>query len=253
MRALLLATAMATGLGLAAAVQAQEETPTIAHRAWSFDGVFGAFDRGAAQRGFQVYKEVCSVCHSLNLLAYRNLEEIGFTPDEVKAIAAQVQVTDGPNDQGEMFQRPGKPADHFKPPFANDQAARVANNGALPPDLSLMVKARKGGPDYAYAILTGFVEPPAGYKVNEGMYYNAAFPGHQIAMPPPLSEGAVTYADGTNATALQMAHDVVTFLAWAADPNLETRHRVGVKVILYVLALTGLFFAVKRRVWASVH
>lgn len=253
MRAILLGAALAIGLGLAVVAQAQEETLAIPHQTWSFDGVFGTFDRGAAQRGFQVYKDVCSVCHSLNLLAYRNLEEIGFTPDEVKAIAAQVQVTDGPNDQGEMFQRPGKPADHFKPPFANEQAARVANNGALPPDLSLMVKARKGGPDYAYAVLTGFVEPPAGYKVAQGMYYNAAFPGHQIAMPPPLSEGAVTYDDGTEATVPQMAHDVVTFLAWAADPNLEARHRVGVKVILYLVLLTALLYAVKRKVWAAVH
>lgn len=253
MRAILLGAALAIGLGLAVVAPAQEETPAIPHQTWSFDGVFGTFDRGAAQRGYEVYEDVCSLCHSLNLLYYRNLEELGFTPDEVKAIAALVQVTDGPNDQGEMFQRPGKPSDRFKPPFANDQAARVANNGALPPDLSLIVKARKGGPDYVYAVLTGFQDAPAGFKMNTGMYYNAAFPGHQIAMPPPLSEGAVTYIDGTQATVPQMAHDVVTFLAWAADPSLETRHRVGVKVILYLVLLTALLYAVKRKVWATVH
>jgi ubiquinol-cytochrome c reductase cytochrome c1 subunit len=252
MRANLLGAAFALGLGLAASAQAQEAA-AIPHEPWSFDGIFGSFDRGAAQRGFQVYKGICSVCHSLDLLYYRNLEELGFTPDEVKAIAAEVQVTDGPNDQGEMFQRPGKPSDHFKPPFANEQAARVANNGALPPDLSLIVKARKGGPDYVYAVLTGFQDAPAGFKLNAGMFYNTAFPGHQIAMPPPLSEGAVTYDDGTQATVPQMAHDVVTFLAWAAEPNLETRHRVGVKVVVYLLVLTGLLYAVKRKVWASVH
>ncbi len=252
MRANLLGAALALGLGLAASAQAQEAA-AVPHQSWSFDGIFGSFDRGAVQRGFQVYKGICSVCHSLDLLYYRNLEELGFTPDEVKAIAAEVQVTDGPNDQGEMFQRPGKPSDRFKPPFANDQAARVANNGALPPDLSLIVKARKGGPDYVYAVLTGFQDAPAGFKMNAGMFYNAAFPGHQIAMPPPLSDGAVTYDDGTQATVPQMAHDAVTFLAWAAEPNLETRHRVGVKVILYLFVLTGLLYAVKRKVWASVH
>ena len=252
MRANLLGAALALGLGLAASAQAQEAA-AIPHQIWSFDGVFGTFDRGAAQRGFQVYKGICSVCHSLNQLYYRNLEEIGFTPDEVKAIAAEVQVTDGPNDQGEMYQRPGKPSDRFKAPFANEQAARAANNGALPPDLSLIVKARAGGPDYAYAILTGFQDAPAGFKMSQGMYYNKAFPGHQIAMPPPLTEDAVTYDDGTKAAVPQMAHDVVTFLTWAAEPDLEARHRVGVKVILYLLALTGLLYAVKRRVWASVH
>ncbi len=168
-------------------------------------------------------------------------------------MAASVQVEDGPNDQGQMFQRPGKPSDRFKAPFANEQAARFANNGALPPDLSLIVKAREGGPDYVYAILTGFTAPPAGFTMNQGMNYDLAFAGHQIAMPPPLSEGVVTYTDGTKATVPQMAHDVVTFLSWAANPELEARHRIGVKTMIFLVVLTGLLYAVKRKVWADVH
>jgi ubiquinol-cytochrome c reductase cytochrome c1 subunit len=246
------ATALVCAIGWAAS--AADEGAQIQHESWSFYGIFGTFDRAAEQRGFQVYKDVCSNCHSLNLLAYRDLAEIGLTPDQVKAVAASVQVQDGPNDQGQMFERPGKPSDAFKAPFANEEAARVANNGALPPDLSLIVKARAGGPDYVYSILTDFVEkPPADVQMAQGMYYDTAFPGHQIAMPPPLSDGVVTYTDGTQATVPQMAHDVVTFLSWAANPELETRHRVGVKTIIFLVILTGLLYAVKRKVWADVH
>jgi len=232
---------------------AAEEGPAVAEQHWPFQGLFGTYDRAAAVRGLQVYRDVCSTCHSLSLIAYRNLEDLGLSEDDVKAIAAAATVTDGPNDQGDMFDRPGRPSDRFVKPFPNDQAARVANNGALPPDLSLMVKARKGGPDYVYGILTGFSEPPAGVTIPDGMYYNAAFPGHQIAMPPPLSDGAVTYPDGTEATVDQMSHDVVSFLAWTAEPELETRHRMGVKTILFLIVLTGMFYAWKRKVWAEVH
>ncbi|MFZ5792222.1 MAG: cytochrome c1 [Pseudomonadota bacterium] len=230
-----------------------EEEIELPRQRWSFEGFFGTFDQAAQQRGFQVYKEVCAACHSLSLVAYRNLEQIGFSEDEVKAIAAQYNVTDGPNDQGEMFERPARPSDHFVPPFPNPQAARAANNGALPPDLSLIVKARKGGADYIYGLLTGFTEPPADMQIAEGMNYNKVFPGHQIAMPPPLSEGAVTYADGTKATVEQMAHDVTTFLAWTAEPELDARKRMGVKTILFLIVLTGMLYAVKRKVWAEVH
>jgi ubiquinol-cytochrome c reductase cytochrome c1 subunit len=253
MRTTLFAAAAALGLALAMGAEAADEAGALAHQTWSFGGIFGTFDQKAAQRGFQVYKEICSNCHSLKELYYRNLEEIGLTEDQVKAIAAEVKVTDGPNDQGEMFERPGKPSDHFKAPFANDQAARAANGGGLPPDLSLIVKGREGGPDYVYAILTGFTQPPAGFKVTEGTFYNAAFPGHLIKMPPPLTDGAVTYADKTKATVPQMAHDVVTFLTWAAEPELDTRHRLGVKVMIFLLVLAGLLYAVKRKVWAEVH
>jgi ubiquinol-cytochrome c reductase cytochrome c1 subunit len=238
-------------LGTPAARAAEAEALPAEH--WSFDGIFGTYDRAALRRGFQVYKEICSACHSMNLLHYRNLQAIGYSEDEVKKIAASVQVTDGPNDQGEMYERPGRPSDPFKAPFPNDQAARAANNGALPPDLSLIVKARKGGPNYTHAILTGFGEPPADMKMADGMNYNKYFPGHQIAMPPPLSEGAVTYADGTKATVDQMSLDVSNFLAWASEPNLEERHFTGVKTVLFLIVLTALLYGVKRKIWAAVH
>src|SRR5713101_4702668 len=163
--------------------RAQEEAPRPPHQVWSFEGVFGTYDRAALQRGFQVYKEVCAACHAVKHLAFRDLAEIGYSEDQVKGIAAQVQVTDGPNDSGEMFQRAGRPSDPIPGPFANDQAARAANNGALPTDLSLVTKARDGGADYVYAILTGFKDAPAGMKMNPNMYYNPMFTGHQIAMP----------------------------------------------------------------------
>jgi ubiquinol-cytochrome c reductase cytochrome c1 subunit len=232
----------------------EEEAPKPPHQQWSFEGVFGTYDEAALQRGFQVYKEVCSACHPVKHLYYRDLTEIGYSEDQVKGIAAQAQVTDGPNDQGEMFQRPAKPSDPIVAPFPNDQAARAANNGALPPDLSLIVKQREGGPDYVYAILTGFKDAPAGFKMNVNMYYNEYFQGHQIAMPPPLtSDGQVTYADGTKATVPQMAHDAVTFLAWASEPNLNERHRMGAKVILFLVIAAGVFYAAKRKIWADLH
>ena len=232
---------------------AADENPRLPRQQWSFDGVFGTYDRASAQRGFQVYKEVCSVCHPVKHLYFRNLTEIGYSEDEVKAIAAGYQVTDGPNDQGQMFQRPGRPSDPIPGPFPNDQAARAANNGALPPDQSLIVKARPGGPDYVYGILTGYKEPPAGFKLLDGMNYNEYFPGHQIAMPPPLSDNAVTFTDGTPATVPQMAHDVTTFLTWAAEPNLDDRHRTGFKVIMFLIVAAGVFYAAKRKIWAPIH
>ena len=220
---------------------------------WSFSGLFGTFDRGSLQRGFQVYNEVCAACHSVRLLAYRNLMDIGFTEDQVKKIAAAKEVTDGPNDEGEMFKRPARPSDRFVKPFPNEQAARAGNNGAFPPDLTLMTKARVGGADYLHALLTGYKQPPKDKKVAEGMSYNLYFSGNQIAMAPPLSEGAVEYADKTKATVAQMAHDVTTFLSWAAEPELEWRKRMGVKVILFLLILTGLLYGVKRKVWSELH
>ncbi len=237
----------------AGSVQAAEDNKPPA-RDWSFDGMFGTFDRGAVQRGFQVYQEVCSGCHSLKLVAYRNLTGIGLGEDQIKAIAAEFEVTDGPNDEGEMFQRPAKSSDRFIKPFANDNAARAANNGALPPDLSLVIKARKGGADYVHALLTGYKEePPAGVKLSEGMNYNAYFPGNQIAMAPPVADDAVEYADGTKATADQIAADVTTFLTWAAEPELEERKRLGIKVLLFLVVLTAMMYALKRQVWSDQH
>jgi ubiquinol-cytochrome c reductase cytochrome c1 subunit len=260
MRKLVVTLAASAALAASLAVlpaQAQDASPEaeikLPTQSWSFDGVFGTFDPAARQRGFQVFKEVCSACHSLNYVHYRDLADIGFSEDEIKAIAASVQVTDGPNDQGEMFERAGRPYDKWKAPFANANAARAANNGALPPDLSLITKAREDGPNYVYGILTGFADAPAGMKMMDGMNYNKYFPGHQIGMPQPLTADRVTYADGTKATIEQESHDVVTFLAWAAEPNLEMRHRIGLKVMIFLLLLSGILYAVKRKVWRDVH
>jgi ubiquinol-cytochrome c reductase cytochrome c1 subunit len=253
MRKLLLSTAAALLLATGAARAAEEIDLPEEH--WSWQGIFGTYDQAALQRGFQVYKDVCSACHSMNLLAYRNLAGIGLSDDQIKDVAASVQITDGPNDEGEMFERPGMPSDRFKPPFPNEQAARAANNGALPPDLSLITKARLGGADYVHALMTGYVEPPADFKMNEGMNYNKYFAAgaHQIAMPPPLAEGAVTYADGTEATVEQMSRDVATFLTWAAEPELEARKRMGVKTILFLVVFAGMLYATKRKIWSKVH
>jgi len=233
---------------------------------WSFDGPFGMYDRASLQRGFQVYKEVCSACHSLNRVSFHALSSDNggngfFTDPQVKAIAAGYKVPAGPNDKGETVDangtpltRPGIPADHFPPPFANEQAARTANNGALPPDLSIITKARAGGPDYVYSIVTGFHQkPPAGFTVLPNKYYNPYFNGWNISMPPPLSANQVTYSDGTKATVEQMAHDVVTFLSWAAEPTMENRKRIGFGVMLFLIAFAGLLYLSYRRVWADIH
>jgi ubiquinol-cytochrome c reductase cytochrome c1 subunit len=245
--------ALALGLGLTSGARAAGEMVPPPNVDFSHEGIFGTFDRAAAQRGFQVYKEVCSACHAMSLLSYRNLQALGFSEDEVKAIAAQYEVTAGPNDAGEMFQRAAVPADRFRSPFPNEQAARASNNGALPPDLSLMAKARPHGEEYINAFLTGYVDPPADVTVPEGQYYNKYFPGHLVGMPPILQPDGVTYADGTAATPEQMAHDVSVFLTWAAEPHLEARKQMGVKVILFLLVFTGMMYAVKRKVWADVH
>jgi ubiquinol-cytochrome c reductase cytochrome c1 subunit len=232
---------------------AASEAPVPPAQSWSFSGPFGTYDRAALQRGFQVYKDVCAACHSLRHVYYRDLAALGYNEDEIKAIAASVEVQDGPNDQGEMFTRPGRPYDRFKSPFPNDNAARAANNGAFPPDLSVITKARPHGHDYLYALMTGYKEPPADMKMTEGMMYNTAFAGHQIAMPPPLSEGSLEYKDGTKATIPQMAKDVTVFLAWAAEPEMEERKRLGYKVLLFLVVLTGVLYAAMRRVWSKVH
>ncbi len=248
------------GLTGAAGALAAGDAPVPPAQEWSHGGVnspfsmFKTFDRASLQRGFQVYKEVCSACHSMDLLAYRNLEEIGFTEEEVKAIAAQYEIQDKtPNDQGELVTRPGIPADHFKNPFPNKQAAAAANNGKAPPDLSLIVKARSHHEDYIYALLTGYAEAPADHPVPEGTYYNKYFPGHAIAMAPPIYPDGITYGDGTKATVEQQAKDVTTFLAWAAEPHLESRRQTGIMVMLFLVVFAGLMYAAKRRVWADAH
>jgi len=241
------------------AVLAEEPEAKLPNREWGFQGPFGTYDRAAAQRGFQVYKEVCSACHSLNYLYYRNLEDLGLTENQVKGIAAEFQVPDI-GDDGSSIDRPAKPSDHFKKPFANELAAAAANNGKAPPDLSVMVKARVGGPNYVFGILTGYVpfdklkpEQVKEFNVSKDDNFNTYYPGHRIAMPPPLADGKVTYADGTKNTLDQEASDVVEFLAWASEPHLEDRNRTGVRVILFLLAMAGFLYAVKRQVWADKH
>lgn len=243
----------AGGLLAAGAAQAAGEAEHPHDMSWPHEGIFGTFDRPAVQRGFQVYREVCAACHGVKYLAFRNLADVGYNEDQIKAIAAEYTVTDGPNDQGEMFERAGIPSDRVPPPYPNDEAAAVANGGKAPPDLSLVVKAREGGEDYLYSLLVGYEEePPADVEVPEGGYYNPYFGGHIIAMPQPLSDEQVTYADGTPATVAQMSADVTEFLAWVAEPKLEERKRTGLMAMLFMIVLTGLLFAWKRKIWADV-
>jgi ubiquinol-cytochrome c reductase cytochrome b/c1 subunit len=227
------------------------------------------------QRGLKVYKEVCSACHSLSYIAFRNLADPGgpgFSSAQAAAFASEYKIKDGPNDQGDMFDRPGRVADYFPSPFPNEQAARAANGGAAPPDLSLITKARsyergfpkfifdfftqfqEQGPNYVSAILQGFEDkPPAGVTIPEGSYYNKYFPGHAIKMPKPLSDGQVTFDDGSPATVAQYAHDVSTFLMWTAEPHMEARKRIGLQVFVFLILLTGLLYYTKKKVWADAH
>ena len=223
---------------------------------WSFKGFIGKFDRASLQRGYQVYTEVCASCHSMQYLSYRNLAEPGgpeFSEAEAKAIASNFEVTDGPNNDGEMFTRPAKLSDKFVNPYQNTQEAKVSNGGAYPPDMSVLVKARNGGANYIYSVLLGYDEPPSDMTIDDGVYYNKYIPGNKIMMPNPLSEGLVEYNDGTKATPEQMAKDVVTFLAWAAEPHLEARHKIGFKAIIYLIIATLLAYFSMRRIWSRIE
>ncbi len=223
---------------------------------WSFKGLFGKFDRGSLQRGYQVYTEVCASCHSMKYLSYRNLSEKGgpeFSVAEAKAIAASFEVTDGPNADGEMFQRPAKLSDKFVMPYENVKAAQAANGGAYPPDMSVLVKARGGGVDYIYSLLQGYEDAPDGVMLDEGVYYNKYMYGNKIKMSAPLSDGIVEYGDGTIASVDQMSKDVTTFLMWAAEPHLETRHRMGFKAIVYLIILTILVYFSMKKIWSRVE
>ena len=223
---------------------------------WSFKGITGKFDRAALQRGYQVYTEVCASCHSMRLLSYRNLGEEGgpeFSVEQVKAIAGNFEIEDGPNAEGEMFMSPGRPSDKFASPYPNIQAATAANGGAYPPDMSVLVKSRKGGADYIYSVLMGYEDPPADFKLDEGVYYNKYMEGKKIKMSNPLSEGIVTYADGTKATEIQMAKDITTFLTWSAEPHLEARHKTGVRVIIFLIILTVLVYLSMQRLWSRIN
>ncbi len=259
---------------LASGAIAAEAGPTPPRQKWSFSGPFGMYDRAQLQRGFKVYREVCQACHGLSLVSFRNLAEPGgpgYTVAQAAAVAAEYKVQDGPNDSGEMFERDGRPADRFPKPFANDNAARAANGGALPPDLSVIAKARtyergfpwflidiftqyqEQGPDYLTALLKGYADPPAGMQMPAGMSYNTYFPGHMIGMPNPLQDGQIAYDDGAPQTIDQYAKDVTAFLMWTAEPHLEARKRIGFQVMIFLVVFAGLLYFTKKKVWSDVH
>lgn len=219
---------------------------------WHHDGMFGQFDKAQLQRGFQVYTQVCAACHSMEKLSYRNLSALGYNEAELKAIARNNMVIDGPNDEGDMFERPGLPSDRFVSPFANKQAAGYANNGAVPPDFSLIAKARHGGANYIYGILTGYEEGHED-KLLDGQYWNRYMPGHVIAMAPPLMDGQVAYEDESPQTVDQYSKDVSAFLAWASDPHATERKQLGLKILIFLLVFAGVMYATKKKIWADKH
>ncbi len=237
-------------------VFSSEDTNKLLSTDWSFKGFTGKFDRASLQRGYQVYTEVCASCHSMKFLSYRNLTEKGgpeFSKEQTEAIAANFEVTDGPNNDGDMFMRPAKLSDKFVKPYENIQQAKASNGGAYPPDMSVLVKARSGGANYVYSVLLGYDDPPSDIIIEDGVYYNTYMTGNKIMMPNPLSEGLVEYNDGTIATEEQMAKDVVTFLSWAAEPHLEARHKIGFKAIIYLIILTILAYLSMRRLWSRIE
>lgn len=278
-RPFLLSAALAFGLGAASSAFAQEggaaaENPLPPKQHWSFSGPFGTYDTQQLQRGYQVYKQVCANCHSMKDVAFRNLSDPGgpeFSPSQVKALAETFKVVDGVDDSGQPAERPGRPSDYFPSPFANEAAARAANGGALPPDMSVLAKARsfemggvwfmttpftqyqEEGPDYIHALLNGYKEkPPEGVKLPDGKYYNTYFPGHAISMPPPLSDGLVDYTDGSPKTVEQYSHDIAAFLQWAAEPKLDQRKRTGFNALVFLVIFAALLLYTKRKVWAGV-
>ena len=233
-----------------------EEKVSLLKNKWSFEGIFGTFDRASLRRGYQVYNEVCSTCHSINLLSYRNLSEKGgpeFSLENTKNIAASFEVIDGPNSEGEMFTRTGRLSDKFIKPYPNVQAAKSANGGAYPPDMSVLVKARGGGANYIYSILLGYEDPPKGFNSDEGVYYNKYMPGNNIKMPNVLSDGLLDYVDGTESTVQQMSKDIATFLTWVSEPSLEARHKIGFKVVLYLIILALLVYLSMKKLWLRVE
>jgi ubiquinol-cytochrome c reductase cytochrome c1 subunit len=259
------------GLGISSVSAQEADAPP--RQTWSFHGPFGTYDPGQLQRGFKIYREVCSTCHSIKLLSFRNLAEPGgpnFTDKQAAAVAATFQVTAGPNDEGQMFQRPGQISDYFPPPFPNEQAAAAALGGKAPPDMSVLAKARsyeagfpyfildafkmyqEDGPDYIHAIINGYTDPPKDFPLPPGRQYNKYFPGGTIAMPKPLSDGQIEYTDGTPMTVDQYGKDVAAFLMWAAEPTLDARHRLGFQVMIFLIVFAGLLYLAKKKVWHDV-
>jgi cytochrome c1 len=276
---LLVAATLAASIGSAFAQEHAHDAPVPPKNKWSFSGVFGTYDRAQLQRGFKVYKEVCQNCHSLNLLSFRNLADAGgpgFSVGQVESVAAEYKIPDGPNDQGEMFERNGRPGDRFPQPgtWKNEAQARSLYNGTVPPDMSVLAKARtyergfpwflvdalpffsyqEHGVDYIVALLKGYKDkPPAGVQIPSGGNYNEFFPGNSIAMPPPLSDGRVEYTDGTPNTLDQQSKDVAAFMMWAAEPHLEARKRIGFQVMIFLIVFSGLLYFTKKKVWKQVE
>lgn len=253
-RTLLAATLLAvTPMASSYAAQGHGGTETLPSMNWSFNGPIGTYDKASLQRGYKIYREVCASCHSMKRVFFRNLEDLGYNEGQIKNIAKEFTYPSEPNEEGEIVDRPGLPSDTFKSPYANEQAAKYANNGALPPDLSLIIKARANGANYVYGLLTGYTQAPHGVEVAEGQYYNKYFPGNKLAMIPPLSDGQVAYEDGTPETLDQYARDVVQFLTWASDPHMEDRKRTGMKVLIFLAVFAGIMLTVKRKLWATLH
>tara|TARA_B110000196_G_C21127152_1_gene656450 strand:+ start:308 stop:1192 length:885 start_codon:yes stop_codon:yes gene_type:complete len=237
-------------------VFSEEKKIDLIETNWSFEGIFGTFDRSSLQRGYQVYQEVCSGCHSVQHLSYRNLLEKGgpqFSVEEAKAIASQFEVEDGPNNDGEMFMRSARLSDNFVKPYPNIEASTFANGGAYPPDMSVLAKARTGGANYIYSLLMGYEEAPAGFDLDDGVYYNKYMPGNKIKMSEPIIDGIVEYSDGTETTKAQIARDITTFLVWASEPHLESQHRMGFKAIIYLIILITLVYMSKNKVWSRFN
>jgi ubiquinol-cytochrome c reductase cytochrome c1 subunit len=221
---------------------------------WSFEGIFGRYDNSTLQRGLQIYQEVCSTCHGMKRLRFRELKDLGFTNYQIKKYAETFEILDGPNELGEMFKRPGEPSDTFVSPYKNKEEAKTAFGGVYPPDLSLLTKAMKNGPNYIYSLLTGYEEnPPKDFELTDGLYYNPYHDGKVIAMPPPLYDNAIKYIDGTNASLHQLSFDIVHFLNWAAEPELQKRKSLGLKVLLFLIILTLLLYVTMKEIWSRIE
>ena len=230
-----------------------EEAMSLKKQNWSFEGIFGRYDNSTLQRGLQIYQEVCSACHGMKRLRFRELRDLGFTNDQIKQYAKTFEILDGPNELGEMFIRPGEPSDTFVSPYKNKEEAKASFGGSYPPDLSLLTKAIKNGPDYIYSLLTGNEEPPKEFKLTDGLYYNPYYDGKVIAMPPPLYGNAIEYIDGTNASLDQLSYDIVHFLNWAAEPKLQKRKSLGLKVLLFLIVLTLLLYVTMKEIWSRIE
>ena len=230
-----------------------EEKMLLKKQNWSFEGIFGRYDNSTLQRGLQIYQEVCTACHGMKRLRFRELQDLGFTNDQIKQYPKTFEILDGPNELGEMFMRPGESSDTFISPYKNKEEAKASFNGSYPPDLSLLTKAIKNGPDYIYSLLTGYEDPPKEFKLTDGLYYNPYYDGKVIAMPPPLYDNAIEYIDGTNASLDQLSYDIVHFLNWAAEPKLQKRKSLGLKVLLFLIVLTLLLYVTMKEIWSWIE